>query len=143
MKRKNVQQSQHLTKSELGLMEVLWESDRPLTRLEILNKAVYNRDDPLFATNTFHVLVNSLIDKEYLTAFGGSGRGRNNARHYAPTVTRNEYYALLICGSNHYSPSDLPDIFASLFKFSPKTDMDAVLNSMEALIREKREQLNK
>ena len=72
MKRKNVQQSQHLTKSELGLMEVLWESDRPLTRPEILNKAVYNRDDPLFATNTFHVLVNSLIDKEYLEDQGAA-----------------------------------------------------------------------
>ena len=138
---KKRQTPQHLTNSEQGLMEILWVSGRPLTRPEILEKAVKNQDPPLFAVNTFHVLINSLIAKGYLTAFGGSGRGRSNARHYAPTVTRNEYFALRISGSERYSPKDIPAIFAALFKYSPQFEAREVLDQMEDFIRDKREQL--
>ena len=52
-----------LTKSELALMEILWDADRPLGRPEILEAAVSDKGEPLFAVNSFHLLINDLIDK--------------------------------------------------------------------------------
>ena len=128
----------HLTNSELALMEILWDAERPLGRPEILDKARREKEPP-FAVNTFHVLINSLLDKEYIVSLGGSGRGPGNARRYAPTVTRNEYYALIITASKKYTPNDLPDILAALLKFSKRDNLEGVLDSIEEFIQRSRE----
>ena len=73
-----------LTKSELALMEILWDADRPLGRPEILEAAVSDKGEPLFAVNSFHLLINDLIDKEYIVVVSGLGKERNYARRYAP-----------------------------------------------------------
>ena len=44
-----------LTNSELAMMQLLWEAGRPLNRAEIMEIALHNPDDPLFAKNSFHV----------------------------------------------------------------------------------------
>ena len=128
----------HLTNSELALMEILWDAERPLGRPEILDKARREKEPP-FAVNTFHVLINSLLEKEYIVSLGGSGRGPGNARRYAPTVTRNEYYALSITSSKKYTLNDLPDILAALLKFSKRDNLGNVLDSIENFVKQSRE----
>ena len=48
-----------LTNSELAMMQLLWEAGRPLNRAEIMEIALRDPDDPLFAKNSFHVIINN------------------------------------------------------------------------------------
>ena len=89
-------------------MEILWDADRPLGRPEILEAAISEKGEPLFAVNSFHLLINDLIDKEYIVVVGGLGKEQNYARRYAPTVTRNEHFALQITSSPKYTPAGHP-----------------------------------
>ena len=127
-----------LTKSELALMEILWDADRPLGRPEILEAALTEREKPLFAVNSFHLLINDLIEKEYIVVVSGMGKERNYARRYAPTVTRNEHFALQITSSEKFTPEDIPSIVASLLKYSKIEDVDAFLVELEKLLKRRK-----
>ena len=127
-----------LTKSELALMEILWDADRPLCRPEILEAAVSDKGEPLFAVNSFHLLINDLIDKEYIVVVSGLGKERNYARRYAPTVTRNEHFALQITSSEKFTQEDIPSIVCSLFKYAHVEDADSMLQEIEKLAKRRR-----
>ena len=127
-----------LTKSELALMEILWDADRPLGRPEILEAAVSDKGEPLFAVNSFHLLINDLIDKEYIVVVSGLGKERNYARRYAPTVTRNEHFALQITSSEKFTQEDIPSIVCSLFKDAYVEDADSMHQEIEKLAKRRR-----
>ena len=127
-----------LTKSELALMEILWDADRPLGRPEILEAAVSDKGEPLFAVNSFHLLINDLIDKEYIVVVSGLGKERNYARRYAPTVTRNEHFALQITSSEKFTQEDIPSIVCSLFKYAHVEDVESMLQEIEKLAKRRR-----
>ena len=127
-----------LTKSELALMEILWDADRPLGRPEILEAAVSDKGEPLFAVNSFHLLINDLIDKEYIVVVSGLGKEWNYARRYAPTVTRNEHFALQITSSEKFTQEDIPSIICSLFKYAHVEDVDSMLQEIEKLAKRRR-----
>ena len=46
-----------LTKSELALMEILWTPTALWGRPEILEAAISEKGEPLFAVNSFHLLI--------------------------------------------------------------------------------------
>lgn len=48
-----------LTKSELEIMNVIWDAKRPLTRGEILDLSV----DKKWKDNSIHILLNRLLEK--------------------------------------------------------------------------------
>ena len=49
-----------LTNSEFAMMQLLWEAGRPLNRAEIMEIALRDPENPLFAKNSFHVIISSL-----------------------------------------------------------------------------------
>ena len=83
-----------LTNSEFAMMQLLWEAGRPLNRAEIMEIALRDPENPLFAKNSFHVIINNLIGYQFIAAFINDGPGRKNARRFAPLLTRNEYAGL-------------------------------------------------
>ena len=85
-----------LTNSEFAMMQLLWEAGRPLNRAEIMEIALRDPENPLFAKNSFHVIINNLIGYQFIAAFINDGPGRKNARRFAPLLTRNEYAGLQI-----------------------------------------------
>lgn len=125
-----------LTNSELSMMQLLWEAGRPLSRAEIMEIALRDEKDPLFAKNSFHVIINNLIDYKFITAFLNNGVGRKNARRFAPLISRNEYFALQISMTEHYVPSDIPEIVASLFKYTKGADKEVLLAELNKLCME-------
>lgn len=127
-----------ITASELALLQILWESSRPLNKQEILEKA--NADEPMFAKNSFHLLANELIAKGYLVPIDNGGIGRKNARRYAPTVSCNEYLALQVQAAKHYRPAGIPDILSSLLDLPPDVDLEPVLEGIEQVVARKRQE---
>ena len=126
-----------LTKSELALMEILWDAQRPLDGNEILSEAEQFQDGPIFSKKSYHVIVNNLLESEYVVAVSGCGHGKNNARRFAPTVSRNEYQALQISSSEKYRPEDIPDILCSLINSSDIADPQAFLKEVERTVLKK------
>ena len=128
MKRKK---AYHLTNSELILMEILWQAGRPLCRPDIIAAAVTETGEPLFAVSSFHLLINELLAKGYIKVTDGTGRGRKHARSYAPTLTRNQHFALQIVRSESFAPVDIPDIVCSLLEYAEVDDAATVLQEIE------------
>lgn len=78
-----------LTKSELEIMNVIWDARKPLTRGEILELSV-NKN---WKDNSIHILLNRLLAKGALTEGGFARSGKSYGRLYEATLTGVEYYA--------------------------------------------------
>lgn len=78
-----------LTKSELEIMETLWQADRPLARYEILELS----EDPSWSPSTIHILLNSLLKKGAIREAGFIKRTKTYGRLYAADITRESYYS--------------------------------------------------
>ena len=89
-----------------------------MNRAEIMEIALRDPENPLFAKNSFHVIINNLIGYQFIAAFINDGPGRKNARRFAPLLTRNEYAGLQIATTEHYKASDIPEIVAAIFKYT-------------------------
>jgi len=72
-----------LPDSEFEIMEIIWESDPPVTTLQVMEKMNPKRQIKL---QTLLTMLMRLIEKGFLTS-GRVGRERN----YTPAVSRQEY----------------------------------------------------
>lgn len=79
-----------------------------------------------------------MIEKEYIVVVGGLGKERNYARRYAPTVTRNEHFALQIVSSEKFSPKDIPSILCALIKYAHVEDVDGLLQEIDKAVKRRR-----
>lgn len=131
---KNQKKRVRLTNSEFAMMQLLWEAGRPLNRAEIMQIAQKDADNPLFAKNSFHVIINNLMNYEFITAFMNNGAGRKNARRFAPMITRNEYFAQQIATTEFFTNEDIPEIVSALFKCAKVSDRDAMLHNISKAI---------
>ena len=57
---------QHLTKSELAIMEVMWEQEEALTASEIIKAS----GDKEWKNSSIHLMVNALLEKGFLEVAG-------------------------------------------------------------------------
>lgn len=78
-----------LTKSEMEIMDVLWGSDKPMSRADLLARP----QDKTWKDGSVHILLNSLIQKGAIVEAGVVKRSKTYGRVFAPTMTREEYYA--------------------------------------------------
>lgn len=99
-----------------------------------------DEENPLFAKNSFHILINELIAKEYLVPVDNMGMGRKNARRYAPTVSRNEFLALQVHTTQDFHLTDIPEILSALLDLSSNADTEPVFVGIEKLIKKRREE---
>ena len=84
----------HLTTREEELMEMLWESDKPLTSVEMLELS----DGYSWKDNYLHIMLRSLLKKEAIRVCGTVQYGTQYARQFEPAITKEEYAAKLIAG---------------------------------------------
>lgn len=84
-----------LTKSELEIMNVIWQAGRPLTRGEILELSV----DKNWKDNSIHILLNRLLAKGAIAESGFARSGKSYGRLYEAKLSGAEYYAEnVFCG---------------------------------------------
>ena len=81
-----------LTKSEMEIMDVLWESGQPLSRSDLLERS----EEKTWKDSSVHILLNGLLQKGAIREAGLVKRSKTYGRVFSPTMTREEYFATTI-----------------------------------------------
>lgn len=122
-----------LTKSELELMEVLWNAERPLSGTEITAAA----KEKSWKSSSIHVLLNSLLNKKAIEQTGFIKSGKGYARTFVPAITSTAYYAEFFSKSSRRA--SVPLIVSALFQQNEISIQE--LDALEQLLEEKRKEL--
>ena len=111
-----------LTKSEMEIMDVLWGSDKPLSRADLLARS----EEKTWKDSSVHILLNGLLHKGAIAEAGLVKRSKTYGRIFAPTMTREEYFATTIF-SHRYKPQ-IVGLFEALLRREDITreDLDAI-----------------
>ncbi len=86
-----------LTKSEMEIMDVLWESGKPMSRADLLSQS----EEKTWKDSSVHILLNGLLQKGAIQEAGLVRRSKTYGRVFAPTMTREEYFATTIFSHRH------------------------------------------
>jgi BlaI family penicillinase repressor len=119
-----------LTRSEMEIMDVLWEAGVPLSRSDLLERSEQKR----WKDSSVHILLNGLLQKNAIREAGLVKRSKTYGRTFLPTMTREEYFATTIF-SHRYQP-DLVGLFAALLRRENISGEE--LERIEALIQERK-----
>lgn len=99
-----------LTKSEMEIMDVLWEADKPLSRADLLERS----EEKTWKDSSVHILLNGLLQKGAIREAGLVKRSKTYGRVFCPTMTREEYFATTIFSHRH--KPDIVGLFDALLK---------------------------
>ena len=119
-----------LTKSEMEIMDVMWETGSPLSRADLLSHS----EEKTWKDSSVHILLNGLLQKGAIQETGLVKRIKTYGRVFSPTMTREEYFAQTIF-SHRYKP-EIVALFAALLQREDITASD--LDAIETLLKEKR-----
>lgn len=97
-----------LTRSEMEIMDVLWESGEPLSRSDLLEKS----ESKSWKDSSVHILLNGLLAKGAIREAGLVKRSKTYGRTFVPTLTREEYFATTIF--SHRCKPEIVGLFAAL-----------------------------
>jgi BlaI family penicillinase repressor len=117
-----------LTKSEMQIMDVLWEAGEPLSRADLLNCG----ENKSWKDSSVHILLNGLLAKNAIQEAGFVKRSKTYGRTFVPCMTREEYFATTIY--SHANKPDIVGLFAALLKRDITPEQ---LTQMEALLRQR------
>ena len=117
-----------LTKSEMEIMDVLWASDVPMSRADLLERS----DEKTWKDSSVHILLNGLLKKEAIKEAGFVKRSKTYGRTFVPAMTREQYFAgTIFC---HRHKPEVVGLFEALFAREEVTSDD--LNKIEAMLKE-------
>jgi len=109
-----------LTRSEMEIMDVLWGSDRPLSRSDLLARS----EEKSWKDSSVHILLNGLLLKGAIHEAGLVKRSKTYGRVFAPSMTREQYFSQTIFGHRH-KPQVVP-LFEALLQREEITREDLV-----------------
>lgn len=115
-----------LTRSEMEIMDVLWDAGQPLSRADLLERA----EEKTWKDSSVHILLNGLLAKEAIREAGLVKRSKTFGRIFVPTMTREEYFAQTIFGHRHQP--ELIGLFTALLE--QRDPSREQLETMKALI---------
>ena len=119
-----------LTKSEMEIMDVLWEKKVPMSRSDLLASS----EEKSWKDSSVHILLNGLLQKEAIREAGLVKRSKTYGRLFVTTMTREEYFANTIF-SHRYKPQ-IQGLFAALLNRPEITTQD--LEAVSRMIQEKK-----
>lgn len=122
-----------LTRSELEIMETLWQAGHPLARYEILEQTV----EPSWSPSTIHILLNGLLKKGAIREAGFVKRNKTYGRLYAAEITRAKYYSETLFRGK--GAEAIPMCFSSLLQSDGLTT--EVVNELEKMLAERKKEL--
>ena len=122
------------TKSELEIMDVLWNAGEPLSRADLLEHS----EEKSWKDSSVHILINGLLAKNAIREAGFVKRSKTYGRVFAPNLTREEYFATTVF-SHRYKPQITGLIQALLRR--PEVDEDC-LNVLLETVTEMKSQIS-
>ena len=118
-----------LTKSEMQIMDVLWEAEAPLSRADLLNQPA----DKTWKDSSIHILLNGMLQKGIIREAGFVKRGKTYGRLFLPTMSREEYFA-----ANIFSHRHKPEIVALIRALLSREDITPdEMAQIKAILEEK------
>lgn len=93
-----------LTKSEKEIMDLLWNTDRPLTATEIVNLT----PERTWKKSYIHLLINSLLDKGVIQTAAMARTGRNFGRTFSAAMSRESFMIFQITTAAAFSQNSVP-----------------------------------
>ena len=118
-----------LTKSEMEIMDVLWEAGKPLSRADLLERS----EEKTWKDSSVHILLNGLLHKGAIRQAGLVKRSKTYGRVFAPTMTREEYFATTIFSHRHK-----PDIVGLFDALLQRQDISAEqMNQISCLVNQR------
>lgn len=122
-----------LTKSEMEIMDVLWQDGGALSRADFLERSAQKS----WKDSSVHILLNGLLNKGLIREAGFVRRSKTYGRTFLPTITREEYFAATIF-SHRYQP-DLVGLVDALIRRPDVTVQ--MLDTLEAQLRARKAEL--
>lgn len=122
-----------LTKSEMEIMDVLWQDGGALSRADFLERSAQKS----WKDSSVHILLNGLLNKGAIREAGFVRRSKTYGRTFLPTMTREEYFAATIF-SHRYQP-DLVGLVDALIRRPDVTVQK--LDTLEAQLRARKAEL--
>ena len=107
-----------LTKSEMEIMDVLWDSDKPLSRSDLLDRS----EEKTWKDSSVHILLNGLLQKGAIQEAGLVKRSKTYGRVFLPALTREEYFASTIFSHPH--KPEIVGLFRALVRRDDITQED-------------------
>ena len=120
-----------LTRSEMEIMDVLWEANAPLSRADLLAQS----QAKTWKDSSVHILLNGLLQKNAIREAGFVKRSKTYGRTFVPTLTREEYFATTIF--SHRCKPEIVGLFAALLQREDITPEQ--LNQISSLVQQKSE----
>ena len=120
-----------LTRSEMEIMDVMWESGVPLSRADLLARS----EEKTWKDSSVHILLNGLLQKGAIQEAGLVKRIKTYGRVFTPTMTREEYFANTIFCHRH--KPQIVGLFAALLEREEITAED--LAHIAELVQQKKE----
>ena len=118
-----------LTKSEMQIMDVLWAADVPLSRSDLLERS----EQKSWKDSSVHILLNGLLQKGAIQEAGLVKRSKTYGRVFAPTLTREEYFAGTIFSHRH--KPKIVGLFEALLRREDITAQD--LQEIQQLVNQR------
>ena len=115
-----------LTKSEMEIMDVLWNARVPMSRSDLLERS----EEKSWKDSSVHILLNGLLQKGAIAEAGFVRRSKTYGRTFVPTMTREQYFANVIF-SYRYQP-DMTGLMEALLR-RPEVD-ETVLKSLKQIL---------
>lgn len=116
-----------LTKSEMEIMDVLWQDGGALSRADFLERSAQKS----WKDSSVHILLNGLLNKGAIREAGFVRRSKTYGRTFLPTMTREEYFASTIF-SHRYQP-DMVGLVNALIRRPEITEQ--MLDALQEQIR--------
>lgn len=90
-----------LTKNEQEIMNLMWETGRPLSRSEIIELS----PDRSWKASSIHILLNQMLDKGAILVDGFVKTGKNYGRTFSAAVSQEKYQVMQFTQSSQYAQS--------------------------------------
>ena len=118
-----------LTKSEMEIMDVLWEDGGALSRSDFLDRS----SEKSWKDSSVHILLNGLLRKKAIKEAGIVKRSKTYGRTFLPTLSREAYY-VQVAFSRRYQP----DILLILQELLNRPEMnEEILQQLKTMLEEK------
>lgn len=118
-----------LTRSEMEIMDVMWDAGVPMSRSNLLSQS----EEKTWKDSSVHILLNGLLQKGAIQEAGLVKRSKTYGRVFVPTMTREEYFAQTIFSHRH--KPQITGLFRALLQREEVTD--EVLTELAAMIQQK------